>query len=112
MKQHERTIEKDENPSKSEMVQHHQEKRYQCMFDPAKAFVISNEIDWRKRRLKEAIYSNVNQSINRRDDIDKAWMPILFSSRSTINKTIEVKRRTFEYATVRKQDDDSGSEEI
>ena len=87
MSQHERTIEKDEHDSKSEMVQHHQERRYQCLFNPSRAFIISNEIDRRKRRIKESIYSTINHSINRRDEIDKLWFPLLYKSTPKIKNT-------------------------
>ena len=33
--------------------------KYQCMFDTRNAFIIENEVDWKRRKSKEAIYSIV-----------------------------------------------------
>ncbi len=47
------------------------------MFNTEKAFIIGNEINWKKRRIKEAIYSTINNSINRHDEIDKQWTSVI-----------------------------------
>ena len=110
--QHRKAIEKDEETSLSEMVQHHHEKRYQCLFDTENAFIIDSEVNRHKRRVKEAIYSNINGSINRRDDIDKMWTPLLCETGQGIKNTIAIRQRTFQEAvSLNLQDGDSGTEE-
>ena len=72
--QHNRKI-KNKETKNSEIAQHHHGNNYQCAFDLTKAFVIDNETNWKKRRIKESIYSTINNSINRRDDINELWLP-------------------------------------
>ena len=43
MCQHYQLIEKDSDETKSEMVQHHKEKRWQCLFDPSNAVILDVE---------------------------------------------------------------------
>ena len=115
MLQHKKVIERDDESSNSEMVQHHHKTKHQCMFDPSKAFIIDNEIDRRKRRIKESIYSTINNAINRRDEIDNLWLPLLYERTTTIKNIIEMKRRTANALDspykVDEQDGDSGTEE-
>ena len=112
MAQHKKIIEKDEDNPRSEMVQPHHEKRYQCLFDPEKAFIIDSEIDRHKRRIKEAVYSTINTSVNRKDEIDKMWTPLLHDTGQRIRKIIAIRERSFEKAiTPAMQDGDSGTAE-
>jgi predicted GIY-YIG superfamily endonuclease len=93
IKQHEKLINKNEIDSKSEIVQHHYEKKHQCSFNTKQAFMIENEINWKKRRIKETLYSNINQSINKRDDLYRGWIPILHTATSIIRRKIELKEK-------------------
>lgn len=93
MTQHEKKIKDDEENSNSEIVQHFHKMKFQCMFDTKKSFIIDNEIDWKKRKIKEAIYSKVNNSINRRDEIDKQWTSVLYQASSTIKDLINKKQQ-------------------
>ena len=92
-KQHTKMIEKDDQSTSSEMVQHHHQKRWQCMFDPTTSFPIDNEINYRKRKIKEAIYSTVNNSINKHDNIDTAWNNILHKETKPIKEYIQLKKK-------------------
>jgi hypothetical protein len=93
IKQHEKLIKKDEKQSKSEMVQHIHDKKHQCKFNTSPAIVIDKEVNWRKRRLKEAIHSTVYNSINRHDDIDGMWLPIIHNNSEPIKKKIEYRQQ-------------------
>jgi len=84
MKQHETIIEEDKRDSSSEMVKHHFSTKWQCMFDPQEAVIIDNETNYWKRRKKEAIYSMINNSINKCDSIDNGWTNIIY--KETKNK--------------------------
>jgi hypothetical protein len=70
IKQHETLIKKDDKQSNSEMVQYTPNNNHQCIFNTSTAFVI-DKVNWRKRRLKKAVYSMVNNSINRHHTIDE-----------------------------------------
>jgi len=96
MKQHVKIIEKGEEKSSSEIVQHHQKKRYQCMFNPRNAFIVDNEIDYKKRKIKEAIYSIINDSINRHDQLDESWYPVLQHEKNKIKRKIKYKKQIFQ----------------
>jgi hypothetical protein len=93
MKQHNRIIGEDNKESASEMVKRHHSINWQCMFDPDKAFVVDNETNYWKRRKKEAIYSTINNSINKYDSIDSGWNNILYKETSRrIKEMIELKK--------------------
>ena len=92
-KQHEKIIEKDEENSNSEMIQHHHQKRWQCMFNPTLAYIIDKDTNYRKRRIKEAVYSIINNSINKHDTIDNSWNNILFKESTRIKETIKFKKK-------------------
>jgi uncharacterized FlaG/YvyC family protein len=92
-KQHIQTIKKDDKDTSSEMVQHHHQKRRQCLFNPQSSFIIDNDTDYRRRRIKESIYSEINRSINKHDNIDVAWNNILHKERTTIKQNIEFKKK-------------------
>jgi hypothetical protein len=92
-KQHNALIEKDEKNASSELVQHHHQKRWQCMFDPNSAFTIDSDTDFRRRRIKEAVYSTLNDSINKHDLIDNAWNNILHKESTTIKENIKFKMK-------------------
>jgi hypothetical protein len=47
----------------------------------------------RKRKIKEAIYSIVNNSINRHDEIDKQWTTVLYQTSSIIKNLINKKQQ-------------------
>ena len=68
------------------------QKRWQCMFDPEKTFIIDNDSNYRKRRIKESIYSIVNKSINRHNIIDDSWNNLLHKETIAIKKSIEIKK--------------------
>jgi uncharacterized FlaG/YvyC family protein len=91
-KQHDKIIEKDDKNASSEMVQHHHQKRWQCMFKPDLSFIIDSDTDYRRRRIKEAIYSTINHSINKHDNIDIAWNNILHKERPKIKQDIKLKK--------------------
>lgn len=58
IEQHSKTITNKEIEN-SEMAQHHYEKKYKCTFDLTKAFVIDNEIGWKKTtNQRNNIYNN------------------------------------------------------
>ena len=94
MKQHEELIRNNDENSYSEIVQHHIQMKHQCSFNIKQAFVIEKEINWKVRRIKEAIYSHVNQSINKRDELYKGWIPIMHSATPMIKRSIEQKRNS------------------
>lgn len=87
MKQHEKLIEKDTKEVHSEMVQHYHEKKWQCMFDPSKAKLIDVERDYKKRKIKETIYSNIINSINKHDELDGAWQNIILNNNEKNQRT-------------------------
>jgi hypothetical protein len=106
IKQHEKLILKDEKQSNSEMVQHTHNNNHQCKFNTSSATIIEKEIDWKKRRLKEAIYSTINNSINRHDDIEELWLPILHENSEPIKKKIQYRQKLSQ----RKIDDTGGQD--
>jgi hypothetical protein len=93
IKQHERKIKEDDENSNSELVQHFHRKKFQCMFNTEKAFIIGNEINWKKRRIKEAIYSTINNSINRHYEIDKQWTSVIHNVTPIIKNIINKKQQ-------------------
>ncbi|CAF4179311.1 unnamed protein product [Rotaria sp. Silwood2] len=95
MKQHSKAINDNENNSKSEMVKHFQEKKFQCLFDTNDAFIIEEEKDYWKRRTKEAIYSIISESVNTHDEINAAWTPILHKAKHQIERKIESARENY-----------------
>lgn len=99
LKQHERIIEKDELSANSEIVQHHHQKRWQCLFDPKSAFIIDNDTDYRRRKIKEAIYSRINESINHHCNIDIAWNNTLYEHRTVVKNNIKFKKKSNESRT-------------
>ncbi|CAF2960407.1 unnamed protein product [Rotaria sp. Silwood2] len=58
--------------TKSEMVQHIEETRYQCLFSTEQAFMLEQEKNWCKRQVKETIYSLINHSTNKHDNLNEA----------------------------------------
>jgi hypothetical protein len=94
MKQHAKLINDNNDDSNSEMVKHFQ-KKFQCLFDTDDAFIIDEEKDYWKRRTKEAIYSIISQSINTHDEINAAWMPILYKSKQQIQKKIQSSQENY-----------------
>ncbi|CAF5009225.1 unnamed protein product, partial [Rotaria sp. Silwood1] len=94
MKQHYKSI-TDDKDTKLEMIKHHQDMKYQCLFDVDKAFIKEEEKDYWKRRIKETIYSKLNKSINKHDTINEAWNPILYKSKQYIERKIRLSQETF-----------------
>ena len=117
MNQYQKLIEKNEKEAHSEIVLHHHSQRWQCMFDTSKAVVIDNEIDYRKRKIKETVYSNINQSINKHDKFNDAWSNILAKNTESIKKHIRFKEQFMEVQrssttnTTRRQDGNRGTDE-
>ena len=56
MSQHYTLIEKYCTEAHSKIVQHHHEKRWQCMFDPSNTTILDIETDYQRRKINEAIY--------------------------------------------------------
>ncbi|CAF3257721.1 unnamed protein product [Rotaria socialis] len=92
-KQHDSIIEKDDENSSSEMVQHHRQNLSQCMLNPNLSFMIDSDADYRKRRIKEVIYSVINNSINKHDNIDNTWNNILHKESIKIRQHIKFKKK-------------------
>jgi hypothetical protein len=62
------------------------------MFDPKEAVIIDNETNYWKRRKKEAIYSMINNSINKCDSIDNGWNNIIYKETKIIKERIYLKK--------------------
>ena len=91
MKQHESLIERDSEDTHSEIIQHHHAKKWQCLFDPTKAIILDNETSYRRRKVKETIYSNIVNSINKHDKLDDTWQIIISKNGDQIRKRIKFK---------------------
>ena len=63
------------------------------MFNTEKCFIIDNEINSKKRKIKETIYLIVNNSINRHYEIDKQWTSVLYQTSSLIKNLINKKQQ-------------------
>lgn len=117
MNQHRKLIEKDDKEAHSEIVQHQHSTRWQRMFDTSKGVIIDNEIDYRKRKIKETVYSNINQSINKHDKLNDAWDNILAKNTESNKKHIRFKEQFMEVQrssttdATRRQDGNSGTDE-
>ncbi|CAF1545313.1 unnamed protein product [Adineta ricciae] len=99
--------------TRSEMVQHQKENNNQCLFDTNNAFIIDQEKTWTKRRLKEAIYSKINKSINKHDDINEAWNPIMHKAEDQIKRKIKLSMENHQrYKRSKEQDGNSDTGEI
>jgi len=75
------------------------------MFDPNSAFIVDKERNYWKRRKKEAIYSMINNSINKCDLIDNGWNNILYKEIKRIKERIKIKKQhhQFNIPTVEKE---------
>jgi hypothetical protein len=113
MGQHGTIIEEDDKESPSEMVKHHHSNKWQCMFQPDNAFVVDNETNYWKRRKKEAIYSMINNSINKCDSIDNGWNNILYKETKRIKDRIKFKKQyqSLNIPIVEGQDGNTGTDE-
>ncbi len=113
MKQHETIIEEDSEECPSEMVKHHHSTNWQCMFQPGKAFIVDNETNYWKRRKKEAIYSMMNNSINKCDSIDNGWNNILYQETKRLKDMIKFRKQHYSLhiPTVKGQDGNTGTDE-
>ncbi|CAF1126020.1 unnamed protein product [Adineta steineri] len=110
-KQHSSMINNDDK--KSEMVQHHRNNNYQCLFNTKNAFIIDQEKNWQKRRIKEALYSKINKSINKHDDISEAWNPILYKAEEQLKRKITSKMNNqIRQRKTEKQDGNSDTGEV
>ncbi|CAF0855192.1 unnamed protein product [Didymodactylos carnosus] len=94
MKQHASLIEKDSLETHSEIVQHHHQKNWQCLFEPEKAMILDVETDYRKRKIKESVFSEIVQSINRHDHLSAEWRTIMNKNGDQIRKHIKFKEET------------------
>ena len=92
--QHNKLIEKHEETANSEIVQHHHSKKWQCMFDSSLSYVVDTETNYIKRRIKEAIFSSINNSINQHKLIDVAWNNILCNEQKSIKEMIKLKKNS------------------
>ena len=81
------------------------------MFDTTNAFIIENEVDWKRRKTKEAIYSIVNQSINKHNEIDPGWLSIITKNSELIKKKIKMTKLRWPSIKQRQQDGYSGTDE-
>lgn len=88
MKQHDALIKKNDKDAHSEIVQHHHKNRTKCRFDPSKATILDNETDWKKRKVKEAIYTQILRSINKCDIVNPAWNNIVRKNCNEIRKQV------------------------
>ena len=93
MQEHIRNIKENDIQSKSEMVQHHTEQNGVCKFNPEIATIIDYETDERKRLIKETLYSNIFNSINRHVKVNQSWLPILNKYSDTIKKHIRFREQ-------------------
>ena len=64
--QHKQFIKKNEKQSNSEIIQHLQQNQ-KCKFYTSRAKILEKEINWKKRKIKETIYSIIYNSINKRN---------------------------------------------
>ena len=103
MQEHIRNIKENDVQSKSEMVQHHAQQNDACKFNPEIATIIDCETDERKRLIKETLYSNIFNSINRHVKINQSWLPILNKYSDTIKKHIRC-REQHDATTFKKKD--------
>ena len=110
MKQHKNEIMKDKKQLNSEIAQHFHATKCQCMFHPEEAFVIDTDANWFRGRTKEAIYSIVNESINKHNDIDPSWLPVLQKNRQQIKKIIAL-QKSAKFERSAQQDGNSGTDE-
>ena len=67
VKQHKKLIEQKNMESNSEMVIHNLNDKGICKFDTSTAIEIEKETDCKRRRIKEAIYSTLEKSINKNE---------------------------------------------
>ena len=113
MKQHEKVIEEDNKDSPSEMVKHHYLTNWQCMFQPDNEFVVDNETNYWKRRKQEAIYSLINNSLNKCDSIDTGWNNLLCKETKRIKESIKFKKQhhSLNIPIVEGQYDNTGTDE-
>ena len=63
------------------------------MFNPDSVFVIDSDTNYGKIRIKEAINSTINNSINKHDNIDSAWNNILYKEKTIIKDNIKFKKK-------------------
>jgi hypothetical protein len=78
------------------------------------AFIIDEEKDYWKRLTKEAIYSIISKSINTHDEINAAWIPILYKAKEQIQRKIQLNQENYNKYKItkgkEKQDGDSDTE--
>ena len=84
------------------------------MFDPSLSYIVNTETNYRKRRIKEAIFSSINNSINQHKVIDAAWNNILYKEQKFIKDMIKFKKNSQLTTTAWSndgQDGNSGTDE-
>jgi hypothetical protein len=79
--------------SKSEMVQHIEQNRFQCLFNTDHAIIVEQEKNWAKRKIKESIYSSINEAVNKCITLSEAWDPILYKAKQQIKRKIQLQRQ-------------------
>ena len=79
--------------TKSEMVQHIEKNKFQCLFNTDNAIIVEQEKNWCKRKVKESIYSSINEAVNKRDTISEAWDPILYKAKQQIKRKIQLQQQ-------------------
>ena len=63
-----------------------------CSFDIENAFIIDNESNYWKRKTKESVYSIINNSINKYNNIDKLWNILIHRNKTQIINNIKFKQ--------------------
>ena len=112
IEQHKQLINKNEKQSNSEIVQHIQASNQGCNLNTSRAIILEKEIDWRRRRFKDATYSTVYNLINKRDDIERPWLPIIHKYSELIKKKIKQKQRLLKQKDgAEGQDGNSGTDD-
>ena len=99
--QHKKIINDNQENSKSDMVKHHQENKFQCFFDTNHSFIIKEEKNYWKRRTREAIYSMISGSINTHDELNQAWTSILYEAKEQIQRKVHLRQESYNGQTRR-----------
>ena len=86
IKQHEKLIKQNDIKSNSELVIHTHNNKHQCQFNTSSAIILDRETNWKRRRTKESIYSTLTDSINKHDEIDQMWLPLILINSEPTNK--------------------------
>ena len=88
IKQHQKLIDQNNIQCNSEMVIHNHNNKRTCKFNTSTAIDLEKETNWKRRRIKETIYSILVNSINKNDGIDPLWSPIISKFGEPIKRKI------------------------